>query len=884
MRTMAAPKPDGAAATPLPRPRALTFMAAAVIPFALFLVLGDSAMRERLLLGAVLAGAALICAVVSHSTTPLIPTVWGVTAVGTALQLRLGVQPTHLMFLVALATAAFCITTISIARHGRIVGRGERTVVTGLALIVAAFVGRLVPAMTETMAAGSVPVGGQTVQIGEFTRILLIAGCALVAWHAAQDDRSSIRFPLVWTAAICAGTGLAVLLVVDSGPAVVAAVGILASVVFITGRVRTVRAGMTVAAVLIAAVTTAAILAAVSGAGDRLTARMANVSTPDYQLDLGLTAAAAGGLIGRGIGSSPLALHIPEAQTDMLPAVAAADLGHLPLALLIGATLIVLSGLLGRVSRFGTPAAAAAFGCVTAIITQVVITTFGSLGGIPLTGLSTSFLVVTGSTVVPAFLVLGLACGIGDGRLELIARATPTRTLVMQTTTVATVLFLLSRVLVPIDESSGALFRPTGDVLTSNGEVIATTNNAGDRVYVSDDLYTEIGYSVLGYASYGLESTAQHILTCSPQGDAAQIALQIFRPLACEPAAVSTTLRADLQRAAAAATDGLRADVVVSDAWTGNLYALYASDQVPQSELGRDDSPLAPSRLAETAPGSTFKLFLAAAALINGIDATGGPTDMVDTGDAVIYNNGHALCPDNSLETMIAFSCNTSAATLALQLGPAALEDVARTYFGADTPLPFDGGDVMSLRTGLTEDSLSPGQLARSGIGQESVRTSPLALAAATGVIAVSAAGTGVDGAIPAPRLIGGVCFPESEVPQSVNGSPAVFGQVLPDGIGVKILDAMQASADHGTTARLGDAADALALDLAAKSGTAEVDDSRTGISSWVTAIINERFVVTVLVHDGDTTTNQAVDIAKDLLPAVADAINISPPQCSAKP
>jgi cell division protein FtsI/penicillin-binding protein 2 len=188
-----------------------------------------------------------------------------------------------------------------------------------------------------------------------------------------------------------------------------------------------------------------------------------------------------------------------------------------------------------------------------------------------------------------------------------------------------------------------------------------------------------------------------------------------------------TTLDLTVQAAAekALASTRGRAGLVALDVSTGEVRALA------NSPVSGDPASLEPN-----APGSTFKIITAAAALEQGLT----PTSSVDCpgsvviGGRTIRNHEEARPGSVTLTTAFAQSCNTAFAALGARLPQGALERTAARFgFGVDQLLPIasPGGSLPA------PDSTA--RLVEDSIGQGQVTASPLAMAS---VAAGVAAGT----------------------------------------------------------------------------------------------------------------------------------------------
>jgi len=856
------------------------------------------------LVGAVSLGAAaaLTLAVTSHLRSRLVP-LWIVVALGAALQLRLGVDATMILLIVCGSAVAFVV----VALVGPAVMRQDSPEILhrlGIGLLASALVARAGTALLGDLQSGGLDLWFGSIQIGELTRIMVVIGAGLLIGDLARPIYSRImtrhdRFAALIGGGLLSGNVL-LLAVVDSGPALLVTCAVLVMLLVANApyAVRATRryGGRLAAGILLLAGASFALVWSTS-IGERLSARWADVLDPGYQLSIALHALQTGGFIGLGIGSSPSADSIPAARSDYLPIVLGADLGIGALITVVALLLIVCGSLVATATATQVigPWRLASAGLVAALFGQILMSGFGVIGVIPLSGVSMSFLTVTGSATLACFLSLGVleaalrtsrtpAPVATPGPPQWSARPTTRVTAAPRLAVACAAAFAVCGVVLasiaPAASVSALLDAPRGDILTSDGVVIATTDADGVRRYPQGPLYTGIAYLKPGYAAYGVEASAGADLGCGGRPEIADIILQVVRPLPCTQADVVTTLHDGLQRALADMLAGRRGSAVVLDSWTGAVLGLYSTDQLAPEAIALDQLPPSEARTGSASPGSTFKLIIASSALVDSVDASGSSTTLISVDGEAIENNGDFTCPDLAIVTMLAVSCNTTAATLALRVGQTSLQDVAARYFDADGTFPFDGGPVSAISTGLDGESLAAASLARTGYGQESVQASPVALAAATAVIA-KGVGPAPLVAAPRPHVVAGVCTGETDDaprraaldPEMVADPTGPIGEPLSAGVAGSVFEGMRMAVESGTARALQPDSDR--WDIAAKTGTAQVPEevSSTGLDGWVTLILDSRWVVTVQVHDAapDAELNPAVEAASELLYSLPD-------------
>ncbi|MGB5733802.1 MAG: FtsW/RodA/SpoVE family cell cycle protein [Thiohalocapsa sp.] len=134
-----------------------------------------------------------------------------------------------------------------------------------------------------------------------------------------------------------------------------------------------------------------------------------------WQILQGLSGMYAGGLWGEGFGQAR-PQYTPIAESDFIYAVIAEELGFAGSVLVLGFFLLLIARLFNTAARARSP-----FGMLTAtgIATVFAIQTFLNVGGvtkfIPLTGITLPYISHGGSSLLTAFVSLGLVLAISDG-------------------------------------------------------------------------------------------------------------------------------------------------------------------------------------------------------------------------------------------------------------------------------------------------------------------------------------------------------------------------------------------------------------------------------------------------------------------------------------
>ena len=327
-----------------------------------------------------------------------------------------------------------------------------------------------------------------------------------------------------------------------------------------------------------------------------------------------------------------------------------------------------------------------------------------------------------------------------------------------------------------------------------------------------------------------------------------------------EPARLSIDSR--VQKKAYSLLRGRSGAVVVMRPSSGRILALASSPGFdpnrPSEAFAIPDAPLLNRPLSGLyAPGSTFKLFVAAAAISKGLDPvfpcpSGGYVAAANTPP---IRDSEALAAERAgrrwrgwgnmgMDKALAHSSNVYFAQLAVSLGAESFNEFAlksRLRDGASV-LRSGGQSLDSASCGIPDVRRSA-ELAQTGIGQGSLMMTPLAVAMLTAAVAN-------DGAIAEPTL-------------SATDEPRLRARPFTAAAAHRVKRAMRLAATEGTAK----ACDIRGLDVCAKTGTAQNGSSHD--HAWFTCFApekNPRVVVTVLVEHGGFGADSALPVAKALL------------------
>ncbi len=431
------------------------------------------------------------------------------------------------------------------------------------------------------------------------------------------------------------------------------------------------------------------------------------------------------------------------------------------------------------------------------------------------------------------------------------------------------------------DKNRGAIL-VDGDPIAES--VPSDDEFAFQRVYNEPELYAPItGFYSLVYGSTQMESAMNAQLSGSGDEFFYEQIMQMFSGGQVEGASVELTLDAELQKLAwDLMPDGVKGSIVVMEPDTGNILAMVSkpsfdpnklaghnTEKVTQNMAGLEEVPgLSPFINAANesllAPGSVFKLVIAAAALesgkYNADSKLDNPPALKLPGTNVelpnYVNGGCAARTTADFSFALEQSCNTPFAKIAMDLGEDAIaEQTAKFGYGESYQIPTH---VTASRfpTGMSDDLL-----AQSAIGQYDVRVTPLEVAMTSSAIAN-------DGVLMKPNLVRTVRAPDLRVMDSPK--PEELGRSLSADNAKLIQDWMVNVVDRG----IGGRAAIPGVKVAGKTGTAELMAGKEGNNSWFTGFApadNPKAVVSVVFEDVDVATGSSLasTSAKQLLEAV---------------
>lgn len=409
-------------------------------------------------------------------------------------------------------------------------------------------------------------------------------------------------------------------------------------------------------------------------------------------------------------------------------------------------------------------------------------------------------------------------------------------------------------------QDSFAEFVTRGDIVTSDGTVVAKTEVGDDgketRVYPYDGMFAHVvGYNEFGRA--GVELSANFTLLRSHVG----IDEQIKNDLADKKNPgdnVVLNLDYNLQKTAAESLGNARGAVVVLDASTSDVLAMYSSPSFNPNDMESvwetahteegEKSAILLNRATQGlyAPGSTFKVITAMEYIREHPDYE-SYTHVCNGTD--IYNSVSIRCSNSTahgtvdLKTSLARSCNTSFADIGVNsLDIDSLADFSeKLLYNNDIPFDGDASKPVFKLNGQSDKSYIP----QTVIGQGDTLTTPLHNALIMQAIANG-------GYMMEPGLIDRIESADGDVVKDYK--PKAYGQVIDPQITKDIIPMLEEVCSSGTASQF---MAGKSYTPAGKTGTAEYDNNGNCNSWFVGFASSDKPDIVVSVVVEDYTSNQ---------------------------
>ncbi|MFG3285808.1 peptidoglycan D,D-transpeptidase FtsI family protein [Streptomyces sp. NPDC048111] len=416
--------------------------------------------------------------------------------------------------------------------------------------------------------------------------------------------------------------------------------------------------------------------------------------------------------------------------------------------------------------------------------------------------------------------------------------------------------------------------QPLGDIIVAGSPVTGSERTkSGDltyqRTYQDGPLYAPVtGYASQVYGATQLEGIYSKVLDGSdPRMQNPLDALTRQRAAGGD---VLTTIDPTVQKAGYQALGHNEGAAVAMDPKTGRILGMVSTPSYDPSriagsssaagdawkQLSEDKSqPMLNRALRQPlAPGSTFKLVVASAALENGLypdidtkTASPNPYRMPGTTTDLRNESASAPCENASIRTALAYSCNNVFGKMAVDLGQDKVRAMAEKFGFNDAELDVP----VRAAASVYPKNMNPSSTALSGIGQFDVTATPMQMAMVSAAIAN-------DGVLASPHMVSKVTDSRGSTLQSYPdadpGSGSGGKRILSSKSARQLYSAMLSVVSDGT----GTNAKIPGMEVGAKTGTAQhgVDNSKKPYA-WFTSFAKDpktgkEIAVAVVVQDSD--------------------------------
>jgi peptidoglycan glycosyltransferase len=435
---------------------------------------------------------------------------------------------------------------------------------------------------------------------------------------------------------------------------------------------------------------------------------------------------------------------------------------------------------------------------------------------------------------------------------------------------------------------------PRGSILVGGEAIAESVKNpegstyAYKRVYNDAKLYSGLtGYFSLDAGVTQLESSQNQTLMGSSDDQFFDRIANLFTGQDDQGANIELTIDAKIQQAAYdALPDDFKGTVVVLNPKTGEILAMVSKPSFDTNLLAVQSTAKAAANRAElsknknvrlywnpavqdrVSPGSTFKLLDLVAGFETGYFTLDGEYDNSEkwtppgtSKPLGNFDGGNCAQQPNkaSLRFIVAQSCNTPFGQAIQEIGQNKMKEVTER-FGFNSKPDWLGLSPSAASVWPTE-TMSPGNLASAAIGQYDVQATVLQMA-------MVAAGIANDGVLMKPQLIKQVTGSDLQVLQDFKAEK--YSTVTTADIANNITELMRGPVKSGTATR----AAIPGLDIAAKTGTAQIGTGTGKVNAWITGFAPaDDPEVAIAVNVENITYNQSHGLTSTIMKNVLKAV-----------
>ncbi|MEU0396715.1 penicillin-binding transpeptidase domain-containing protein [Streptomyces sp. NPDC006208] len=433
--------------------------------------------------------------------------------------------------------------------------------------------------------------------------------------------------------------------------------------------------------------------------------------------------------------------------------------------------------------------------------------------------------------------------------------------------------------------------QPLGGIVVAGSEVTGSKRTKGSdlaykRTYTDGALYAAVtGYSSQAFGATQLEGIHSGVLDGTD--NRLKNPVDVLTGKQQQPGDVVTTIDPSVQEAGFTALGDTKGAAVAMDPKTGEILGMVSTpsydpsaissttDGDAWSELLADkDQPLLNRALRQPlAPGSTFKLVVAAAALEDGLyDSADEKTESPDpyrlpgSTRALENENPSAPCENASIRTALQFSCNNVFGKMAVDLGQEKVRAMAEKFGFNDAEQDVPVRATASLYpSGMDEAGT-----ALTGIGQFDVTATPLQMSMVSAALAN-------DGVLATPHMVSKVVDADGDTLESYGDGDG--RRIVSSSTAEQLRSAMVTVVEEGT----GSNAQISGAEVGGKTGTAQRGENNSKSPyAWFTAYgkdpdTGKEVAIAVVVEDSGAARSEvsgnglAAPIAQKMMKAALD-------------
>ena len=409
-----------------------------------------------------------------------------------------------------------------------------------------------------------------------------------------------------------------------------------------------------------------------------------------------------------------------------------------------------------------------------------------------------------------------------------------------------------------------------GDISDREGNILATSTEDGQRVYLSDEAQRRALVHTIGDTS-GMSGTGVETYYSSTLTDLSTSIIdrlvELLNGSEHEGSSIQLTIDARLTAYISEQfPSGYDGAVVVINYKTGEILCMVSKPNYdPYDLLNRsgevevaDSAYLNRCLQGLYTPGSTFKIITLASALTNEPDIANMTftctSEWKYEGGSVTCASGRVAHGNLDFITAFAKSCNTSFGKVAYLVGSEALANTAES-FGYNENFKFD--DITLYNSSFPRDIDSVSELVWSGIGQGEVLVTPLHAAMIAGAVANN-------GTMMEPKLVRNIVNSLGLNTYSI--STETYKQAVPSDIAYEMCKYMYKAVESGTASN----AKISGYTVCGKTGSAETSDDKTKeTDAWFVGFVyddSNPYAVAVVIEEGGAGSDLATKLGKTAL------------------